>query len=49
MGNTLNYDEVKKFDYDSKNAIDKKASMKYLFLARFAKEGRTLEAAYSAW
>ena len=46
---TLNYDEVRKFDYDSKNANDKKASMKYLFLARFAKEGRTLEAAYSAW
>ena len=46
---TLNYDEVKKFDYDSKNANDKKASVKYLFLARFAKEGRTLEAAYSAW
>ena len=23
--------------------------MKYLFLARFAKEGRTLEAAYDAW
>ena len=23
--------------------------MKYLFLRRFAKEGRTLEAAYSAW
>ena len=23
--------------------------MKYLFLARFAKEGRTLEAAYNAW
>ena len=23
--------------------------MKYLFLTRFAKEGRTLEAAYSAW
>ena len=46
---TLNYDEVKKFDYDSKNANDKKASMKYLFLARFAKEGRTLEAAYSVW
>ena len=46
---TLNYDEVKKFDYDSKNADDKKASMKYLFLTRFAKEGRTLEAAYTAW
>ena len=39
---TLNYTEVTKFDYDP-------ASMKYLFLARFAKEGRTLEAAYSAW
>ena len=46
---TLNYTEVTKFDYDSANANDKIASMKYLFLARFAKEGRTLEAAYSAW
>ena len=46
---TLNYAEVKKFDYDPDNANDKKASMKYLFLAKFAKEGRTLEAAYSAW
>ena len=46
---TLNYTEVKKFDYDPENANDKKASMKYLFLTRFAKEGRTLEAAYSAW
>ena len=40
---TLNYTEVTKFDYD------KIASMKCLFLARFAKEGRTLGAAYSAW
>ena len=46
---TLNYAEVKKFDYDPDDANDKKASMKYLFLARFAKEGRTLEAAYNAW
>ena len=46
---TLNYTEVKKFDYNPKNANDKKASMKYLFLTRFAKEGRTLEAANSAW
>ena len=46
---TLNYAEVKKFDYDPDNANDKKVSMKYLFLTRFAKEGRTLEAAYSAW
>ena len=46
---TLNHTEVTKFDYDSANANDKIGSMKYLFLARFAKEGRTLEAAYSAW
>ena len=46
---TLNYTEVTKFDYDSANANEKIASMKYLFLARFAKEGRTLEAAYSTW
>ena len=38
-----------KFDYNPKDDNDKKASMKYLFLARFAKEGRTLEAAYNAW
>ena len=46
---TLNYTEVTKFDYDPADADDKIASMKYLFLARFAKEGRSLEAAYSAW
>ena len=38
---TLNYTEVTKFDYNPANAGDKTASMKYLFLARFAKEGRT--------
>ena len=47
---TLDYTgEVVKYDYDPTNEDDKKASMKYLFLRRFAKEGRTLEAAYSAW
>ena len=47
---TLDYTgEVVKFDYDPANEDDKKASMKYLLLRRFAKEGRTLEAAYSAW
>ena len=47
---TLNYtEEVVKFDYDLAIEDDKKASMKYLFLRRFAKEGRTLQAAYSAW
>ena len=45
----LSYTDVTKFDYDPANANDKIASMKYLFLARFAKEGITLEAAYSAW
>ena len=45
----LSYTDVTKFDYDPANANDKIASMKYLFLARFAKEGRTLEAAHSAW
>ena len=46
---TLNYSEVIKFDYNPGDANEKKASMKYLFLARFAKEGRTLKAAYNAW
>ena len=47
---TPNYtEEVVKFDYDPAIEDDKKASMKYSFLRRFAKEGRTLEAAYSAW
>ena len=46
---TLNYTEVNKFDYNPMDENDKKASMKYLFLARFAKEDRTLEAAYNAW
>ena len=46
---TLNYTEVIKFDYDPKVEDDKKVSMKYLFLAGFAKEGITLEAAYNAW
>ena len=46
---TLNYTQVNKFDYNPKDKNDKKASMKYLFLARFVKERRTLEAAYNAW
>ena len=46
---SLNCAGVAEFDCDPANANDKIASMKCLFLARFAKEGRTLEAAYSAW
>ena len=46
---TLDYTEVIKFDYNPKDENDQRTSMKYLFLARFAKEGRTLEAAYNAW
>ena len=46
---TLNYTEVDKYDYDPKVPDDKMKSIKYLFLSRFAKEGRTLEAAYNAW
>ena len=46
---TLNYTEVNKFDYNPKDENNEKASMKYLFLARFVKEGRTLEAAYNTW
>ena len=46
---TLNCTEINKSYYNPKDENDKKASMKYLFLARFAKEGRTLEAAYNAW
>ena len=35
---TLSYTEVIKFDYNPEDANDKKTSMEYLFLARFAKE-----------
>ena len=46
---TLDYTEVIKFDYNPKDENDNRTTMKYLFLAKFAKEGRTLEAAYNAW
>ena len=46
---TLNYTKIIKFDYNPKDNNDKKSSMKYLFLARFTKEGSTLEAAYNDW
>ena len=39
---------VDKYNYDPKVLVDKKKSIKYLFLSRFTKEGRTLEAAYNA-
>ena len=46
---TLDYKKVIKFDYDPKVPDEKQISIQYLFLSRFAKEGRTLEVAYNAW
>ena len=46
---TLNYTNVTQYVYDSKVPDDKKKSIKYLFLSRFTKKSRTLEAAYNAW
>ena len=46
---TLNYTDITQYDYDPKVPEEKKKSIKYQFLSRFAKEGRTLEAAYNAW
>ena len=46
---TLDYNKVKKFDWDEKAKEDPEVSIKYWFMRRFAKESRTLEAAYDAW
>ena len=37
---TLNFEEVIKFEYNPKDENNKKASMEYLFLARLAKEAK---------
>ena len=44
-------DMVNQYDYDDDDDTDaqKKTSAKWLFLQRFAKEGRTIESAYEAW
>ena len=46
---TLDYKKTIKFYYDPKVPDEKKISIKHLFLSGFAKEGRTLEAAYNTW
>ena len=47
--NTL-ADTVNRYDYnDDDTDAQKKTSAKWLFLQRFAKEGRTMESAYEAW
>ena len=47
--NTL-ADTVNRYDYDDDDTdAQKKTSAKWLFLQRFAKEGRTIESAYEAW
>ena len=43
---TLDYNKVKKFDWNEKTKEDPEVSIKYWFMRRIAKEGRTLEAAY---
>ena len=46
---TLIYADITQYDYDPKVPEEKKKSIKYQFLLRSAKEGRTLEAAYNTW
>ena len=47
--NTL-ADTVNRYDYnDDDTDAQKKTSAKWLFLQRFANEGRTIESAYEAW
>ena len=46
---TLNYADIITYDYNPKVPEEKKKSLKYQFHLRFAKEGRTLEAAYNTW
>ena len=47
---TINIDELDGYKYDDKNTKEQKErSFKWQFLKRFAKEGRTTNAAYEAW
>ena len=47
---TINLDELKSYRYDEKEPKEEKEkTFKWLFIKRFAKEGRTTHAAFEAW
>ena len=47
---TINLDELKSYRYDEKEPKEEKEkTFKWLFIKRFAKEGRTTHAAFKAW
>ena len=47
---TINIDELKSYRYDEKESKEEKEkTFKWLFIKRFAKEGRTTHAAFEAW
>ena len=47
---TINLDELKSYRYDEKEPKEEKEkTFKWLFIKRFAKEGRTMHAAFKAW
>ena len=47
---TINLDELKSYRYDEKEPKEEKGkTFKWLFIKRFAKEGRTTHAAFEAW
>ena len=47
---TINIDELKSYRYDKKEPKEEKEkTFKWLFIKRFAKEGRTMHAAFEAW
>ena len=47
---TINIDELKSYRYDEKEPKEEKEkTFKWLFIKRFAKEGRTTHAAFEAW
>ena len=47
---TINIDELKSYRYDEKEPEEEKEkTFKWLFIKRFAKEGRTTHAAFEAW
>ena len=46
---TIALDKLKSYRYDEKETKEKEKTFKWLFIKRFAKEGRTTHAAFEAW